>query len=74
MSNLSFISKLIDKVMGKQLNSYNDSEGFSSVNQSTNRRLHAIDTTLLKIQNDIAASMDPGKAVALFQTTNRRLK
>ena len=51
--------------MAKQLNSYIDSEGFSNVNQSTYRRLYSTETALLKIQNDIAAPMDSGKAVAL---------
>ena len=51
--------------MAKQLDRYIDSEGFSSVNQSTYRRLHSTETALLKIQNDIAPSMNSGKAVAL---------
>ena len=42
-----------------------DIEGFSNVNQSPYRRLHLTETALLKIQNDIAASMDSGKVVAL---------
>ena len=65
MSNLSFISKLVKKVVAKQLNSYLDSEGFSNVNQSAYRRLHPTERALLKIQSDIAASMDSGKAVVL---------
>ena len=65
VSNLSFISKLIENVVTKQLNSYMNSEGFSNVNQSTYRRLHSTETAPMKIQNDIAASMDSGKAVAL---------
>ena len=40
-------------------------EGFSNVNQSAYRRLHSTETSLLKIQNDIAALMDSGKAIAL---------
>ena len=51
--------------MAKQLNNYVDSEGLPNVNQSTYRRLHSTESALLKIQNDIAASMDSGKAVAL---------
>ena len=50
--------------MAKQLNNYIDSEGLSNVNQSAYRRLHSTESALLKIQNDIAASMDSGKAVA----------
>ena len=65
VSNLSFISKLIEKVVAKQLNNYIDNEGLSNVNQSTYRRLHSTESALLKIQNDIAALMDTGKAVAL---------
>ena len=65
VSNLSFISKLMEKVVAKQLNNYIDSEGLSNVNQSAYRRLHSTESALLKIQNDIAASMDSGKAVAL---------
>ena len=65
VSNLSFLSKLIEKVVAKQLNNYIDSEGLSNVNQSAYRRLHSTETALLKIQNDIAASLDSGKAVAL---------
>ena len=65
VSNLSFRSKLIEKVAAKQLNSYINSEGFSNVNQSSYRKLHSSETALLKIQNDIAASMDSGRAVAL---------
>ena len=56
VSNLSFLSKLIEKVVAKQLNNYIDSEGLSNVNQSAYRRLHSTETALLKIQNDIAAS------------------
>ena len=65
VSNLSFIFKLIEKVVAKQLNNYIDSEGLSNVNQSSYRRLHFTESALLKIQNDIAASIDSGKAVAL---------
>ena len=61
VSNLSFISKLIEKIVAKQLNNYIDSEGLSNAY----RRLHSTESALLKIQNDIAASMDFGKAVAL---------
>ena len=44
---------------------YIDSEGLSNANQSAYRRLYSTESALLKIQNDIAASMDSEKAVAL---------
>ena len=65
MSNLSFLSKLIEKAVANQLKSYINKEGLSNVNQSAYRRLLSTETALLKIQNDITPSMDSGKAVAL---------
>ena len=65
MSNLSFISKLTEKAVANQLNSYISKEVLSNVNQSAYRRLHSTETALLKIQDDTAASMDSGKAFAL---------
>ena len=65
MSNLSFISKLIEKAVANQLNSYINKQGLSNFNQSANKRLHSTETALLKIQNNNVASMDSGKAVTL---------
>ena len=65
VSNLSFISKLIEKVGAKQLNEFILHEGLLNVNQSACRSSHSTETPLLKIQNDIALSVDSGKAVAL---------
>ena len=65
VSNLSFISKLIEKVVANQLNEFISHEGLLNVNQSANKSSHSTETALLKIQNDIAFSVDSGKAVAL---------
>ena len=65
VSHLSFISKLIEKVVVKQLNEVISHEGLLNVNQSAYKSSHSTETTLLKIQNDIALSVDSGKAVAL---------
>ena len=51
--------------MANQLDSYINKEGLSNLNQSAYKRLYSTETALLKIQNDIAALMDSGKAVAL---------
>ena len=63
VSNL--ISKLIEKVVANQLNEFISHEGLLNVNQSAYKSSHSTETTLLKIQNDIAFSVDSGKAVAL---------
>ena len=65
VSNLSFISKLIEKVVAKQLNEFISHEGLLNVNQSAYKSFHSTETVLLKIQNDIAFSVNSGKAVAL---------
>ena len=65
VSNLSFISKLIEKVVAKQLNEFISHKGLLNVNQSAYKSSHSTETALLKIQNDIAFSVDSGKAVAL---------
>ena len=64
VSNLSFISKLIEKVVAKQLNEFISRKGLLNVNQSAYKSFHSTKTALLKIQNDIAFSVDSGKAVA----------
>ena len=51
--------------MAKQLNEFISHEGLLNVNQSAYKSSHSTETALLKIQNDIAFSMDSGKAVAL---------
>ena len=51
--------------MAKQLNEFISHKGLLNVKQSAYKSSHSTETTLLKIQNDIALSMDSGKAVAL---------
>ena len=65
VSNLSYISKLIEKAVAKQINEHIAHEGISNENQSAYRAFHSTETALLKIQNDIATSMDKGAAVGL---------
>ena len=57
MSNLSFISKLIEKVVANQLNEFISHEGLLNVNQSTYKSSHSTETALLKIQNNIALAV-----------------
>ena len=66
VSNLSFISKLIEKVVAKQLNEFMSHKGLLNVNQSAYKSSHSTETALLKIQNDIALSVDSGKAVEVY--------
>ena len=65
VSNLSFLSKVLENVVVNQLNSHINSSNTSSQYQSPYKKYHATETALLKIQNDILASMDAGKVTAL---------
>ena len=65
VSNLSYISKLIEKAVARQINEYIAHECISNENQSAYRVFHSTETALLKIQNDIVTSMDKGAAVGL---------
>ena len=51
--------------MAKQLNEFISCEWLLNVNQSAYKSSHSTETALLKIQNNIALSVDSGKAVAL---------
>ena len=75
VSNLSFISKLIEKVVAKQLNEFISHEGLLNVNQSAYKSSHSTETALLKIQNDIALSVDSGllDLSAAFDTIDHSL-
>ena len=65
VSNFSFLSKVLEKVGVNQLNSHINSSNTSTQYQSAYRKFHSTETALLKIHNDILASMDAGKVTAL---------
>ena len=65
VSNLNFLSKVLEKVVVNQLNSLMNSSNTSNQYQSACRKFHSTKTALLKIYNDILVSMDAGKVTAL---------
>ena len=65
VSNLSFLSKVLEKVVVNQLNSHIKSSNTSSQYQSAYSKFHSTETALLKIHNDILASMDAVKVTTL---------
>ena len=66
VSNLSYISKLIEKAVARQINEHMGHEGISNENQSAYRVFHSTEMALLKILNDIATSMDKGVGLVLL--------
>ena len=52
--------------MAKQINEHIAHKGISNINQSAYKAFDLTHMALLKIQNDIATSMDKGTTVGLF--------
>ena len=65
ISNLTFLSKVIEKVVALQLDDYIDNNGLCEVFQSAYRAHHSTETALLRVYNDIAMSIDNQKSVVL---------
>ena len=58
VSNLSFISKILEKVVAFQINEHISKFSLLELNQSAYRKLHNTETALLKIFNDLLISAD----------------
>jgi hypothetical protein len=65
VSNLCFVSKVLEKVVASRILTHIDSSNASNPFQSAYRKLHSTETALLKIHNDILTAMDKGKVTAL---------
>ena len=65
VSNLSFISKILEKVVAKRLRSHKTSESLYEPFQSAYRARHSTETAVVRVQNDILEAIDGGKCVFL---------
>ena len=65
ISNLSFVSKLVERVVASRLNTYLSDHSLYDKFQSAYRSFHSTETALLRVQNDILTSLDNQNAVAL---------
>jgi hypothetical protein len=65
ISNLNFISKLLERVVYDRLLSHLESFPALSSFQSAYRKFHSVETALLKIQNDLLLAVDRGQLSAL---------
>ena len=66
VSGLTFISKVIERVVAKQLKSHLSLHNMDNINQSAYKSGHSTETALLKIKNDIQLNLAQGKPTALI--------
>ena len=65
MSNLSFLSKILEKIVAKRLNARIEEQLLSNHVQSAYKHFNSTETAIIKIHNDIICSVDNGKVTAL---------
>ena len=65
VSNLSFVSKILEKVVSSRIQTHMAMTNTSNPFQSAYKKLHSTETALLRIQNDVLMAMDNGKVTAL---------
>ena len=66
VSNLSFLSKLIEKAALFRLNIHTDSNNLLPKNQSAYRRHHSCESALLRLINDLLDGMEKQEVTALI--------
>ncbi len=65
VSNLAFISKLIEKAVGNHMDVYMGVSKLYECMQSVYRKEHSTETAVLHVQNDILFAVDDGCVVVL---------
>ena len=65
VSNLNFISKLLEKVVASQIKSHMAQFSLDNSFQSAYKSFHSTETALLSVQNDIYMAMEKGQVTAL---------
>ncbi len=65
VSNLSFLCKLIERIVALQIVDHLQANDLIDTFQSTYRKYHSTETVLLKVQNDILMHLDKSDTVML---------
>ena len=73
ISNLRFLSKIIEKCVAKQLIQYLDINDLGETYQSAYKRNHSTETALIRVHNDIAMAIDQHNSVILVPVSYTHL-
>jgi len=65
VSNLPFMSKILEKVVAKRLLDHMEKHNLHEVMQSAYKKLHSTETALVRVQNDILNHLDDKNGVIL---------
>lgn len=65
VSNLTFLSKIIEKIVAIRLKSHMDINELHELLQSAYKEFHSCETALIKVQDDILRAVDRGQCVLL---------
>jgi hypothetical protein len=65
ISNLSFISKTLERLVSRRFTKHSDEQGLFSDTQSAYRENYSTETALVRLHNDIVTAIDHGEVGAL---------
>ena len=65
ISNLSFVSKLVERVVASRYTDHAEQNKLFPVKQSAYRRHHSTESAVLSVMNDVIRNIDDGKVVPL---------
>ena len=65
VSNLTYISKLIERLVATRFIDYISANNLQELFQSSYTKFHSTETALIRVQNDLLTSIDGGKCVLL---------
>lgn len=65
ISNIPFLSKILEKVISSQLTIFLDSDKFLARNQSAYRKFHSTETTTVRILSDLINQAESGKIILI---------
>ena len=64
--HLTFISKVIEKIVSSQLTNYINDNALTEVFQSAYKKQHSTETALLRVHDDIMRAIDEHQSVVLL--------